>query len=287
MRSLDKLINPHKFSKCVNKMRQFFLEKNFIEVPTQASVNILAACEDPDTITPFNFANNTYPLPQTGQMWLETALLENPHYDGVFCQSYSFRDEPNPIEGRHERLFPMFEFEGKGDINDLAQTSTELLEYLGFTKDDLEFPSGEYVDVAKQMNTDEIENEHEIQLYHEHGPVYFLKNFPVHTSPFWNMKMDMETGIANKIDVIVHGMETIGSAERSTDKADMLKQFDTISNGEYAQKLFDHFGEERVREELNRYLEYFDDDEWDKRRYGAGIGVTRMMRGMELSGLLE
>ena len=287
MRSLDKLINPHKFSKCVNKMRQFFLEKNFIEVPTQASVNILAACEDPDTITPFNFANNTYPLPQTGQMWLETALLENPHYDGVFCQSYSFRDEPNPIEGRHERLFPMFEFEGKGDINDLAQTSTELLEYLGFTKDDLEFPSGDYVEVAKEMNTDEIENEHEIQLYEEHGPVYFLKNFPVHTSPFWNMKMDMETGIANKIDVIVHGMETIGSAERSTDKADMLKQFDTISNGEYAQKLFDHFGEERVREELNKYLEYFDGDEWDKRRYGAGIGVTRMMRGMELSGLLD
>lgn len=287
MRSLDKLINPHKFSRCVNKMRQFFLKKNFIEVPTQASINILAACEDPDTITPFNFANNTYPLPQTGQMWLETALLENPHYDGVFCQSYSFRDEPNPIEGRHERLFPMFEFEGKGDINDLAQTSTELLEYLGFTKDDLEFPSGDYVEVAKEMNTDEIENEHEIQLCEEHGPVYFLKNFPVHTSPFWNMKMDMETGIANKIDVLVHGMETIGSAERSTDKVDMLKQFDTISNGEYAQKLFNHFGEERVREELHKYLEYFDNDDWDKRRYGAGIGVTRMMRGMELSGLLD
>ena len=114
MRRLDKLINPHKFSKCVNKMRQFFLEKNFVEVPTQASINILAACEDPDTISTFEFANNKYPLPQTGQMWLETALLENPHYDGVFCQSYSFRDEQNPIERRHERLFPMFEFEGKG-----------------------------------------------------------------------------------------------------------------------------------------------------------------------------
>ena len=73
---------------------------------------------------------------------------------------------------------------------------------------------------------------------------------------------------------------------RSTDKADMLKQYDTISNGEYAHKLFDHFGEERVREELNKYLEY-NGDEWDKLRYGAGIGVTRMMRGMELSGLLD
>ena len=173
MRSLDKLINPHKFSKCVNKMRQFFLEKNFVEVPTQASVNILAACEDPATISTFNFANNIYPLPQTGQMWLETALLENPQYDGVFCQSYSFRDEPNPIEGRHERLFPMFEFEGKGGIDDLAKTSTELLEYLGFTKDDLEYPSGDYVKIAEEMNTTEIENEHEAKLCEENGRFIF------------------------------------------------------------------------------------------------------------------
>ena len=67
----------------------------------------------------------------------------------------------------------------------------------------------------------------------------------------------------------------------------MRKQFDTISNGEYSQKLFEHFGEDRVREELEKYLHYFDNkNDWDKQRYGAGIGVTRMMRGMELSGLL-
>jgi hypothetical protein len=65
------------------------------------------------------------------------------------------------------------------------------------------------------------------------------------------------------------GMETIGSAERATDVQEMKEQFYTISNGEYAELLFNLFGKDRVELELFKFLSH------DFRpRYGGGIGVT-------------
>lgn len=49
-------------------------------------------------------------------------------------------------------------------------------------------------------------------------------------------------------------METIGSAEREVDPQIMKERFYSISEGGYAQKLFDHFGTERVEQELNEFL---------------------------------
>ena len=67
-------------------------------------------------------------------MWLEYELLNNPNVNVVFCITTSYRDEPNPIEGRHDKIFPMFEFEARGDIGDLKELEAELLEYLGFSE---------------------------------------------------------------------------------------------------------------------------------------------------------
>jgi len=88
-------------------------------------------------------------------------------------------------------------------------------------------------------------------------------------------------GNANKIDVILHGMETIGSAERSTNAEEMRQQFYNISNGDYANILFSNFTKERVEKELDNFLtfNFF-------KRSGGGIGVTRMIRALKLSNLL-
>ena len=51
--AMNKIINPRKFSGCVNKMRQFFLQKGYYEVHTQSQLSILAACEDPKTISKY------------------------------------------------------------------------------------------------------------------------------------------------------------------------------------------------------------------------------------------
>src|SRR5215469_14329139 len=113
-------------------MRQFCLEKGFVEVNTQDRLSILAACEDPDTVSTYNYMGEVWPLPQTGQMWLEYELLTKPKLPGVFCVSTSYRNEPNPVPGRHKLIFPMFEFELQGGIKELKEFETKLLDFMGF-----------------------------------------------------------------------------------------------------------------------------------------------------------
>jgi aspartyl/asparaginyl-tRNA synthetase len=210
-------------------------------------------------------------------MWLEYELLSNPNVDGYFCVSTSYRYEPNPIPGRHAIVFPMFEFELKGDINELEKLEKELLVYLGYKTCE----EGNYIDTADFYGTKDISHEYEQKIYKDKRAVFFLKNFPEYTSPFWNMKRHLENGTANKIDVILSGMETIGSAERSVDINDMLTRFKTISDGEYAQILYDKFGKERVDGELNEFLKHD-----FITRSGGGIGVTRLISSMLKEGLI-
>src|SRR3989338_3961003 len=143
------------FSEIVNKMRQFCLKKGFVEVNTQDRLSILAACEDPLTVATFNYAGQVWPLPQTGQMWLEYELLTKPELPGVFCMSTSFRNEPHPVPGRHERIFPMFEFESRGTFEDLRRLEEDLCEALGLgTK--RSFRHCSYRELALKYKTKEL-----------------------------------------------------------------------------------------------------------------------------------
>lgn len=262
------------FSQVVNKLRKFCLAKGFVEVSTQDRLSILAACEDPDTVATYNYDGQVWPLPQTGQMWLEYELLTKPDLPGVFCVSTSYRAEQNPVPGRHKIIFPMFEFELPGDIKQLQEFEAELLEYLGFgKKKDFHYKS--YDKLAKHYKTDELTHEHENKMQSDFGPVVFCRNFPIRTSPFWNMKKNGDD-YSHKIDVILAGNETIGSAERSNDKHEMKGEFYTISEGKYAKKLFDLFGRNRVEKELNEFLELPFIP-----RSGGGIGVTRLINAMK------
>ena len=124
---MTQLINPEHFTQTVGLLRSFFLEKGFHEVHTQNRLSILAACEDPTTVSTYNYAGNVWPLPQTGQMWLEYELLTRPSSKGFFCVSTSYRQEQDIVEGRHDLIFPMFEFEFKGTIVDLEKMERELI----------------------------------------------------------------------------------------------------------------------------------------------------------------
>ena len=48
-----------------------------------------------------------------------------------------------------------------------------------------------------------------------------------------------DEGTSNKVDVILSGHETIGSAERETDKEKMRECFNTIMDGAYKNKLYE------------------------------------------------
>lgn len=268
------------FSEVVNALRHFCLSKGFCEVSTQDRLSILAACEDPDTVATYQYMGEIWPLPQTGQMWLEYELLTQPELPGVFCVSTSYRNEPRPVPGRHKLIFPMFEFELKGGIEELRAFETELLEYLGFgTKDDFIYKT--YDELKGFYKTEELTHKHENSMEADFGPVVFCQEFPIYTSPFWNMKKKSKTH-ASKIDVIIHGNETIGSAERSSDKKQMKDQFYSISDGKYAQKLFDLFGKKRVEKELNEFLglNFIP-------RSGGGIGLTRLIDAKKKGGIMN
>jgi aspartyl/asparaginyl-tRNA synthetase len=263
------------YNELVQKLRTFFLDKGFIEVPTQSRLSILAACENPHSVKTFEYGGEIWPLPQTGQMWLEHELLKNPEWEGVFCVSTSYREEKNPIPGRHELIFPMFEFEAKGTMTDLQKLEKELLVYLGFDNP----KSVTYEGMCSKYDTQILEDEHETKMWQEISEVVSLEHFPLRTNPFWNMKHGTN-GIFNKIDVILFGQETIGSAERSCDVEKMREMFYTIENGGYSEKLFELFGKERVEKELEEFLSY---DFFP--RFGGGIGLTRLARAWDLNSI--
>jgi aspartyl/asparaginyl-tRNA synthetase len=167
----------------------------------------------------------------------------------------------------------MFEFESKGGITEMLKLESELLEWLGFEQP-IEVNYDEMCEEYGGVSI--LENEHETKMWKEIGPVVSLQHFPRRTNPFWNMK-NKHGEIFNKVDVILYGQETIGSAERSCDVDTMKEMFYTIENGGYAGKLFELFGKERVEAELEEFLKF---DFFP--RFGAGIGLTRLSRAYEL-----
>jgi aspartyl/asparaginyl-tRNA synthetase len=168
----------------------------------------------------------------------------------------------------------MFEFEMPGDIDDLKKMEYELCEYLMFPKPE----ERTYADWQKhyQLASDyEMTAEEETKMFDEFGAT-MITDFPEMTSPFWNMSRHENGSTSKKIDVILGGMETIGSAERSTDVEQMRDTFHTITDGAYSKLLFDLFGKERVEAELEKFLEF---DFFP--RVGGGIGMTRMIAALD------
>jgi len=250
------------------------MDKGFEEVHTQNRLSILAACEDPFNVATYNYAGNVWPLPQTGQMWLEYELLTKPSSKGFFCVSTSYRQEPNAIPGRHDIIFPMFEFEMPGSVDDLKAMEYELVEYLGFGNL-TEKTYGEWQEHFGIGADVEMDADHELAMEAEFGQT-IITNFPELTSPFWNMARNDDGNTAKKMDVILGGMETIGSAERSCDVDMMRDTFHSITDGAYSELLFKLFGKERVQAELEEFLQH---DFFQ--RVGGGIGLTRMIAALD------
>ena len=273
--------DSHEFSKVIGKLRSFFNNKGFLEVHTQSRPAIMSGCEDPKTISSFQYLGKSFPLPQTGQMWLEWEMLKKPTIQGMYTLTTSYRNEPtaknNDPYARRQSAFALLDFELQGGYDSLLSLENELCEYLGYGSRKT-YGSGDYLDVAKKYGVEELDDEHEEALAKEYGPVYFLQNFPTKDA-FWNMKRD--GNIAKKCDVLLSGWETIGSAERSCNPEEMLRDFYYISDGKYAETLFNLFGKDRVMHELNNYLKLP-----MIKRSGGGIGVTRLIRSMKKENLI-
>jgi len=168
----------------------------------------------------------------------------------------------------------MFEFEFPGDIDDLKAMEYELCEYLGFPRP-TEKTYAEWQKHFGLASDYEMTATEEGKMYNEFGAT-MITDFPEMTSPFWNMSRYPGETESKKIDVILGGMETIGSAERSTDVDMMRDTFHSITDGAYSNLLYKLFGKERVEAELEEFLKF---DFFS--RVGGGIGMTRMIAALE------
>jgi len=274
--------NIDEIGHAISKLREFCLLEGLKEVYVQHRKSILAACEDPETLSVYYSGGVKWPLPQTGQMQLEVEMLKDPNAKGFFTVTTSYRDEPHLIEDRRYSVFPMFEVEIEGDMEKLIDFEERMLKHLGFNMKDR--ARGDWVEVAESLGcsgTNDISHKEEQRLWKERGPIFFLCNFPFKTSPFWNMKLDDDNkDISKKVDVILYGMETIGSAERSCNPEEMRCLFHAISEGKYAGKLYSEFTKERVDEELEGFLSFN-----FRPRSGFGMGLSRLIRAMNLADL--
>ena len=162
----------------------------------------------------------------------------------------------------------MFEFEMKGGVEELKEMEIELCQWLGIPLSLDKIKT--YDDWSWKFNKKELDHDDEKTIGRG-----MITDFPEWTSPFWNMARN-DDKTSKKIDVILGGMETIGSAERSTDKKQMRDTFYTISDGGYAQLIIDKFGKERVEDELEKFLDF---DFFP--RSGGGIGVTRLISALK------
>lgn len=260
----------------ISKLRKFFKEiKGFTEVPTQSRLSIMSACEDPSTISTFKIGGVKYPLIQSSQMQLEYELLTKPDLKGVFCLTTSYRDEKSPIKGRHDLVFPLIEAESHGGMEEMKKIQTEMLIYMGFD----EPYELQYEDACEYYGVSILESEQEEAMAKDYSQCISLQMFPERANPFFNMNYSHDD-LYEKIDLILAGQEATGSASRSCDPDLMMDKFISISDGQYAQTLFDHFTKKRVMDELESYLKlsFFP-------RYGMGVGVTRLCRALKLLGI--
>jgi len=270
--TLEDPIDMKEYSIVVKKMRNFFELKGWYEVHTQNKLSILSVGRNTNTISTYNYAGEVWPLSQSVQIWLEKELLSNPDVPGVFCLSNSYINELNAFSGCQDRILPILEFEMRGNIDKVKILEIELLEYLGFGEK-ISFVYKDYRELDK-------ESEEEEKMINEVGQVVFLENCPNSTEPGWNMMQNTDDGNINKIDVLLHGIETIYAIEKSTSKEDMRKQFYNVNEGNYANILFSNFTKDRVVTELDDFLRY---DMVD--RCGGGIEVNKIINAMKRSNI--
>jgi len=259
-------------------VQQFFNERGFEFVYVGDRLLIRAACEDVRSIAMFEYRKDgddvTLPWPQkqTSQMDLEDLVLAE-GFIRVHTLTTSYRKELRPIRGRHEGIFPLYEFEALGGYGELLALLEEFVQYLGFDAPVFHY----YDDVCDSEG--EVGWEQEKLLNPTPKSSAIITHFPVKHS-FWNMRRTPDGKYAYKADVILGGMETIGSGDREDDLEVMRTAFETLMDGEYASTLRELFGA-RIDREITAFLSH-----QFVKRYGGGIGLNRLVRAMRGAGLL-
>lgn len=259
------------YNELAHELRCFFQEKyHYLEIPSQTKFTLLS-CKDPASATLFQQGQHTYPLPQSAQIQLEKALMANPQLPGVFSLSTSYRHDAHALPGRHDKVFPLFEFVTHGHFHDLRKIYKELLTFLGL-------PTPEYVsyaDCCRRYGKTYLTPANDIDIQRELGNSVSLEYLTRAANPFWTSQAENEATF-REMRLILHGLSTFSGAEHHCDSKGLKQAFLNYQQGQYAKTLFAQFGQKRVEEERDDYLMM----RLIPRVSGA-IGLTRLARAVK------
>lgn len=287
-------LNIKEFYHVVSKLGDFFKAREFTKAGSKNLHNVLVAFEDTNVMLEFYNAGDERNLAPTGnideigQMWLENELLKHPEAKGYYHITTAVRTQDQD-EDVNNNIFPLFEFEMRGGVDALIELEKALLTHLGY--DTTKFNQSTYADMAANYNVDTLDNDNKKTMASDISSTIFLTDFPDRTDPFWNMKRHdtPNQDMTKQVNVIMNGKDTFVSAQRDTDPVVMRERFNTMSQGNYKEKIFERFGnglhglfgQESIEKDID---DFFNLNMIE--RSGGSIDIMRLISSMKVEGLM-
>ena len=178
------------YSFVVNKLRTFFISRNFIECHPRGDFRVLS-----------------------NEVYLDGKLITQPTEVGFFCITSSSTSSSSTS---YSNDCPLFEFTMKGSYEQLLTLNVDLLRYLGYVSSNATglssyFPLSWYDNDFPSYVSGTVEEKD------VHCNAFFITDTP---SAFWNTK--------KCFNVILNGQDVIRNAERSCDIEEMRPRFYTL-----------------------------------------------------------
>lgn len=217
----------------VKKVRAFFRDRNFIEMP-ETTHTITSSCEnDPDMMLVCKKNGIVQGLPQSNLKWIQHLLHTFKSGKGVFMMGTSYNKT-----GIH----PILDFAAYGTFEDLIEVLTDFCVYMGIDKKDILYHNPMDINILKES---------ECKRFQDKKCMITTSLDKMYNTYFWWYKVvDKRYKITS---VIMHGKSVIFGGERHTDASRMIYDVYTLDNGDYISSLYQLFTKKRVDDELLKY----------------------------------
>lgn len=222
------------YDEFIKKVRKFFKDKKFIEVPELVHT-ITGSCEyDPHNLITCKKNGMVQGLPQSNLKWIQHLLHKFNHGSGVFMMGTSYNKT---------NISPILDFAAYGTFEDLLELLTEFCVYILSTdKKDILFHNPMDINILKES---------ECLKFKDKKCMITTGLDKMYNKYFWSYKLvDKQYKIAS---VILNGHSVILGGERHANVSKMMYDVYTLDNGDYIDTLYQLFTKKRVDDELLKY----------------------------------
>lgn len=221
------------YDQFIKKVRKFFRERKFTEVPELVHT-ITSSCEyDPNDMITCKKNGMIHGLPQSNLKWVQHLLHKFNHGGGVFMMGTSYNKTS---------ITPIIDFAAYGTFEDLLELLTDFCIHMGFDKSDIIYHNPMDINILKDS---------ECLRFRDKKCMITTGLDKMYNTYFWSYKLvDKQYKIAS---VLINGQQVILGGERRISVSDMIYDVYTLDNGDYIDTLYQLFTKKRVDDELMKY----------------------------------